>query len=67
MKTENKMAADVIGSIIAEGMSICDFKLGEEVERKAVNALDEIKLTMHQSAEDSAKLEAIEKILDKYI
>lgn len=65
MDTSNRLAAKVIGDIIAEGMSISGFDIGECAKNEAVGALDEIRLIMYNSDEKN-KLAAIENVIKRY-
>lgn len=67
MNTQNGLTAKVLGDIIAEGMSISDFDIADRVQSEAINALDEIKLVMHnESAKDKEKMCMIDGIMKRY-
>lgn len=67
MSTQNNLAAKVIGDIIAEGMSISEFDVAEKVSSEAINALNEIKLVLHnENADDNEKMRLIDEIMKKY-
>ena len=67
MNTQNGLTAKVLGDIIAEGMSISNFDIADRVQSEAINALDEIKLVMHnESVKDKEKMRMIDGIMKRY-
>ena len=66
VKVQNELAAKILSEVISEGMKLSNIDLGERVKCEATNALDEIKLTMHKTGDEKAKLAEIKKIMRKY-
>ncbi len=67
MKTANDLAAKVMGEIIAEGMSLSNFDVGEQVKSEAVSALEEIRKVMYNKhADERGKVHSIKGIMEKY-
>ncbi len=67
MKAANSLAAKVMGDILAEGMSLSGFDVGEQVKTEAVCALDEIRNVMYsKNTDEHGKICAIKSIMDRY-
>ena len=67
MKVQNELAAKVLGDILAEGMSISGFDIADKIHSEAADALDEIRLVLHdEMSDEKKKLCMIDGIMQKH-
>ena len=66
MNAANEICAKIMGNILAEGMSLSDFDVSEEVKTEATKALEEIRAIMYKDSDEHKKLRSIKGIMDRY-
>ncbi len=63
MNVQNTMTAKIIGEVIANGMSLCDVNLKNEVEIEAITIIEKIqKVISDKKLGEKKKIEKINEI-----
>lgn len=63
MSIENDMTARVLGKILAEGMSLSDCELENEIDSEALDKLKEIREIVFSDVSDKQKVSQVKNIL----